>query len=149
MIEWTCKKFTDLSPSELYEIMKLRAAVFVVEQKCAYQDADGKDSNAHHVMGYDEQKSLIAYSRILPAGVSYNEPSIGRVVSATNYRGKGIGKELMKETMRALKTMYGNVPVRISAQCYLLKFYTDLNFKIVGNEYLEDNIPHCEMLFTP
>ncbi len=133
MIEWTCKKFTDLSPSELYEIMKLRAAVFVVEQKCAYQDADGKDSNAHHVMGYDEQKSLIAYSRILPAGVSYNEPSIGRVVSATNYRGKGIGKELMKETMRALKTMYGNVPVRISAQCYLLKFYTDLNFKIVGN----------------
>ncbi len=148
-IDWQLKKFKELSPIKLYNIMSLRAEVFVIEQKCIYQDADGKDAQSFHLMGFDTADKLIAYARILPAGISYKEVSIGRVVIPKKLRRKSIGKELMLKTLDSVKNIYGNVPIRISAQMYLKEFYTDLGFVTVGDEYLEDNIPHLEMLKMP
>ncbi len=148
-IDWQLKKFKELSPIKLYNIMSLRAEVFVIEQKCIYQDADGKDAQSFHLMGFDTADKLIAYARILPAGLSYKEVSIGRVVIPKKLRRKSIGKELMLKTLDSVKNIYGNVPIRISAQMYLKEFYTDLGFVTVGDEYLEDNIPHLEMLKMP
>ena len=148
-IDWQLKKFKELSPIKLYNIMSLRAEVFVIEQKCIDQDADGKEAQSFHLMGFDTADKLIAYARILPAGLSYKEVSIGRVVIPKKLRRKSIGKELMLKTLDSVKNIYGNVPIRISAQMYLKEFYTDLGFVTVGDEYLEDNIPHLEMLKMP
>jgi len=148
-IDWQLKKFEELSTTELYRIIQLRLAVFCVEQNCAYQDADGKDLKCSHLCGFNESGELIAYSRIVPAGVSFPEVSIGRVISSAGARGTGAGKSLMIKSMDVIKQLYGNVPVRIGAQCYLIKFYSSFGFKISGEEYLEDNIPHIEMLYTP
>ena len=148
-IDWQLKKFKELSPIKLYNIMSLRAEVVVIEQKCIYQYADGKDAQSFHLMGFDTADKLIAYARILPAGLSYKEVSIGRVVIPKKLRRKSIGKELMLKTLDSVKNIYGNVPIRISAQMYLKEFYTDLGFVTVGDEYLEDNIPHLEMLKMP
>ncbi len=148
-IDWQLKKFKELSPIKLYNIMSLRAEVFVIEQKCIYQDADGKDAQSFHLMGFDTADKLIAYARILPAGLSYKEVSIGRVVIPKKLRRKSIGKELMLKTLDSVKNIYGNVPIRISAHMYLKEFYTELGFVTVGDEYLEDNIPHLEMLKMP
>ncbi len=145
-LHWHTKAFSRLSAAELYEIFRLRLAVFSVEQNCAYQDADGKDPKAWHIMGMDDKGELHAYARILPAGISYTEPSIGRVITSQAIRGKGTGKELMKRSMDFIKEQFGNVPVRIGAQCYLKKFYSEFGFVIASKEYLEDNIPHVEML---
>ena len=145
-INWQLKKFEELSNKELYEILRLRAEVFVVEQNCPYQDLDGKDLKSFHLFGTDENKDLIAYTRIVPAGISYKEVSIGRVVTSPKLRGTGAGKDVMKESIKVIEKQFGKVPVRISAQCYLKKFYENLGFEITGEEYLEDNIPHIEML---
>jgi ElaA protein len=145
-ITWKIKAFDELTPKELYEIFQLRLEVFSVEQNVAYQDADGKDINCFHLYGYNEQALLCAYSRILPAGVAYNEVSIGRVVSSPKARGTGVGRELVKKGLRYITQQYGAVPVRIS---YLIKFYSDFGFKTVGEEYLEDSLPHTEMLLIP
>ncbi len=145
-ITWVLKKFENLSPLELYKIMQLRAEVFVVEQNCVYQDVDGKDLKSLHLFGTNESDEVIAYSRIVPAGISFKEISIGRVVSSPKARGTRVGKELMKQSLEKIKELYGNVPIRIGAQCYLKKFYADLGFVAEGEEYLEDNIPHIEML---
>ncbi len=148
-IHWEIKKFEELNTKELYAIMQLRLAVFSVEQNCAYQDADGKDLKCVHLSGFDEENDLIVYSRIVPAGISFNEVSIGRVITSAKARGTGAGKELMKKSMEFIEKQYGKVPVRIGAQCYLIKFYSSFGFEISGEEYLEDNIPHIEMLYTP
>ena len=160
-ISWKIKTFEELSNFELYEIMQLRLAVFSVEQNCAYQDADGKDLKSWHLSGYDNlspalplkegegEKELVVYSRIVPAGVSFKEVSIGRVISSQKARGTGAGKELMKKSMEFIEKQFGKVPVRIGAQCYLIKFYSSFGFEISGEEYLEDNIPHIEMIYTP
>lgn len=145
-INWKLKKFEDLSNVELYTILALRLAVFSVEQNCAYQDADGKDFKSLHLMGLDENGQLMAYSRLVPPGVSFKEVSIGRVITSNIARGSGAGKELMKVSLEEIKKHFGNVPVRIGAQCYLIKFYSDFGFEIASEEYLEDNIPHIEML---
>jgi ElaA protein len=145
-IRWDIKKFEELTNTGLYKVMQLRLAVFSVEQNCAYQDADGKDLKCHHLMGYDEDNDLVAYSRIVPPGVSYEEVSIGRVISSDKVRGSGAGKELMKKSLDLIESLYGKVPVRIGAQCYLIRFYSSFGFEIAGEEYLEDNIPHIEML---
>ena len=145
-IIWKIKKFEELSTTELYEIMQLRLAVFSVEQNCAYQDADGKDLKCFHLSGVDSEGELIVYSRIVPPGVSFKEVSIGRVISSSNARGTGAGKELMKKSLDFITEQFGKVPVRIGAQCYLIKFYSGFGFEISGEEYLEDNIPHIEML---
>ncbi len=148
-IRWDIKKFEELSVQELYVIMQLRLEVFSVEQNCAYQDADGKDPNCFHLCGFNEKNELIVYSRIVPPGISFAEVSIGRVISSQKARGTGAGKELMKRSMAFILEHYGNTPIRIGAQCYLIKFYSGFEFEVSGTEYLEDNIPHIEMLYTP
>jgi ElaA protein len=144
-ITWQLKKFEELSTIELYKILHLRAEVFVVEQNCPYQDMDGKDFKSYHLLGFAENE-LLAYTRILPAGISYKEASIGRVVTSPKTRGTGAGKELMKESIQCIEKLFGTVSVRIGAQCYLKKFYESFGFEIASEEYLEDNIPHVEMV---
>lgn len=144
-INWVFKKFDELTPSELYAIMQLRNEVFVVEQNCVYQDADNKDSFSFHLMGWSEKK-LSAYTRIIPAGITFTEASIGRVVTSPSVRRTGIGVELMEISISKIKELFGNVPIRIGAQLYLQKFYTSLGFQKDSDTYLEDNIPHIEMI---
>lgn len=147
-INWVYKSFFELTNLELYAILQLRNDVFVLEQACLYQDADGKDKNCYHLSAIDEEKNLIAYCRILPPGLSYTEASIGRVLTAGTQRKMGMGKELMERAIETTMLQFKCNAIRISAQEYLLAFYQNLGFKPVGNSYLEDNIPHIEMLFT-
>jgi ElaA protein len=153
MLQWTCKKFDDLTPAELYAILQLRNEVFVVEQNCVYQDADNKDPQSFHLMGWQETGSggskLVAYTRLIPPAVAYPEPSIGRVVSSPSVRGTGTGRMLMQQSIEQVRQLFGNSPIRIGAQLYLLAFYTSLGFQPTGEEYLEDNIPHIEMILPP
>jgi ElaA protein len=143
----SCKHFDDLTISELYAIIKLRIEVFCVEQSCPYQDADDKDQQSLHLMIVDDKKRLIAYSRLMPKGLSYPEhASIGRVVTSPLVRKTGIGKLLMKKSMEQIQILFGDVPVKIGAQTYLLRFYESLGFSSTGEEYLEDGIPHTKMI---
>jgi ElaA protein len=144
-MEWIIKKFDDLSPLELYTILQLRNEVFVVEQNCVFQDADNKDIYCHHVMGMDKGK-LVAYSRIVPPGISYTEPSIGRIVTSPLARSNGSGKALMEKSIGHLIHLFGNQPIRIGAQVYLLRFYNGFGFEQSGDIYMEDGIEHVEML---
>lgn len=147
-INWELKHYTELSAQELYALLQLRAEVFVVEQNCPYQDIDGKDEKSFHLMGWTigVEKTLIAYARIVAPGVSYPECSIGRVVTKQTHRMEGFGIELMKRAIDGCYKKFGENSIRISAQKYLQKFYTNLGFEATGKEYLEDNIPHIEML---
>ena len=146
-IKWQILPWNDLSTETLYSILGLRAEVFVVEQTCAYQDVDGKDPKSLHVCGYAEDGSLCAYARLVTPGVSYDEWSIGRVVTSPLFRRVGAGEELMHVCMDYLGK-HGITSVRISAQSYLHDFYARHGFVRVSEEYLEDDIPHMEMLFT-
>ena len=146
-MEFSVKQFDTLSTKELFEIYKLRSEVFVVEQNCAYRDVDEKDLFAYHVMAF-EANTLTGYCRILAPGQSYKEPSIGRVVLHPNFRNKGFGKDLMKYSMNKSFELFKNQELVISAQLYLLKFYTELGFKAEDKEYLEDNIPHIKMRYS-
>lgn len=146
-LHWTLKKFEELSPFELYRIMQLRNEVFVVEQNCPYQDADNKDLKAHHFMGWDND-TLVAYTRLIPPGISYDEASIGRVVSSPQYRGTGAGRALMELSIQNTLILFGCNAIKIGAQLYLKKFYESLGFVQCSDEYLEDNIPHIEMIFS-
>lgn len=146
-ITWQCKPFSDLRPAELHRLLQLRAAVFVVEQNCPYLDPDHKDEYGLHVMGWSGDE-LVACARILPAGVSYDEVSIGRVATSQSVRGTGTGLVLMEKTMHYIRDFFGEVPVRISAQSYLQKYYEKYGFaRTEKAEYLEDDIPHVEMLY--
>jgi len=139
--------FQELQLEELYAFMALRQEVFVVEQDCPYLDADGKDQLGWHVMLFDETDKLSAYTRLLPPGVSYEKySSIGRVVSSEHVRGKGYGKAVMERSIQAIKELFPEASIKISAQTYLLKFYNELGFQEVGEEYLEDDIPHIGMI---
>lgn len=148
-LQWVLKPFFALTPYELYEILRLRQTVFIVEQNCPYLDNDGKDLKSFHLMGYDENGKLITYSRLLPAGLAFTEASIGRVVTDFLLRGTGAGKLLMVKSIEHLEQLYGKVPIRIGAQYYLLGFYQSLGFIPQGNIYLEDGIEHIEMLRYP
>lgn len=148
-LSWHCKHFSELAAAELYSILRLRTQVFILEQNCLYQDVDGKDVKCYHIFATDKKGDAVAYARILPAGISYSEVSIGRVVTAASVRGTGAGKELMQRTMEFISEKFGKAAVRISAQSYLLKFYSTFGFRIEGEEYLEDDIPHTQMLFEP
>jgi ElaA protein len=143
-MEFLIKEFNALTAKQLFEIYKLRSEVFIVEQNCAYQDIDDMDASAKHVMLFDKDV-LAAYARILPPGISYKEPAIGRVVVKKTFRGKDLGKLLMQQCIDQLQDTYTNSDIVISAQSYLLKFYSDLGFKAEGKEYLEDDIPHTKM----
>ncbi|MCS7037635.1 MAG: GNAT family N-acetyltransferase [Saprospiraceae bacterium] len=146
-LEVTCRPFAALTVYELYDIMALRQEVFVVEQNCAYLDADGKDLEAWHVMGRDAQERLAAYTRLLPLGVSYEGyASIGRVVSAPFARRAGLGRLIMEHSLAWCVRLFGPVPLKISAQTYLLGFYESFGFRSTGEEYLEDGIPHTAMV---
>ncbi|HTQ29188.1 MAG TPA: GNAT family N-acetyltransferase [Puia sp.] len=145
MLEWVCKKFDELTARELYNIMKLRSRVFVVEQQCIYLDADDKDPHCHHLMGIKEGQ-LVAYTRIVPPGISYAEPSIGRVVTSPDERKNGYGKILMAKSIETLYSLYGNTPIKIGAQLYLKTFYESFSFLQSSEIYLEDGIEHIEML---
>lgn len=145
-INWIQKTFEELTLTELYAILRLRTEVFVVEQNCVFQDMDNKDQQSQHLMGWVGD-DLVAYVRILPAGLSYDEPSIGRVVSDPNYRGKGAGRALMEEAIKRTLLLHGQQPIRIGAQLYLLNFYSSLGFEAQGEVYLEDGIEHIEMVY--
>lgn len=145
VITWTYKSFEELSKLELYTVLGLRSEVFIIEQHCNYQDIDGKDLKSNHLMAwYDEE--LAAYTRILPPDVSFKEASIGRVLTAAKYRGLGIGTALMQKSIEKVYATYGKQPIRIGAQLYLQRFYEDLGFIKCSAEYLEDRIPHIEMI---
>lgn len=143
-MQFKLKTFEELSVDELYEALKLRSAIFVIEQNCNYQDMDDKDQSSYHLLGY-EGEELIAYARLLPQGVSYKEASIGRVVVNKQFRRKDHGKELMTKAIFSAKEKFNTNEIVISAQCYLEKFYSDLGFVSEGESYLEDDIPHIQM----
>jgi ElaA protein len=144
-LEWRCKSFDELSPAELYDIMKLRSEVFVVEQNCIFLDADDKDQMAFHLYGWDN-KNLVAYVRLLPPHSAYVEMSIGRVVTSQHYRKARIGRELMQKGIEMCSRLFGKGPIKIGAQLYLKKFYESLGFEQTGEIYLEDGISHIHMI---
>lgn len=149
MLRFSCLPFEALTPRELYDIMVLRQEVFVVEQNCPYLDADGKDLNAWHLLARDGHGSLVAYTRLLPEGISYpGYTSIGRVVSAGAARGTGAGRMVMQRSIELCRHLFGDAPIKIGAQTYLLRFYESLGFRSTGKEYLEDGIPHTEMVLA-
>jgi ElaA protein len=145
MIEWKCKHFSELTPYELYDILRLRSEVFVVEQNCVYLDMDNKDQNCFHFCGW-KVNALVAYVRLLPPGVAYAEPSIGRVITSPAYRRTGAGRILMQKAIELCVEKFGKKNIKIGAQLYLKKFYESLGFHQCGDMYLEDNIPHIPML---
>ncbi len=146
MLKTQTKHFSDLSAKEFHDILQLRINVFIVEQNCPYEEIDGRDLKSFHLFTSNETGKVVGVTRILPQNISYSEVSIGRVASDSNQRGKGIGQEIMIKSIEFIHSEFGNVPIRISAQKYLLKFYESLGFVSTGKEYLEDDIPHVEML---
>ena len=148
MVNWTIKRFDELTLDELYNILQLRNEVFIVEQNCVYNDTDGKDRSAWHLMAVENDR-LVAYTRILPPGVSYNDPAIGRVVTSSLKRRSGLGRELMKRSIEACQIFFGKTSISLSAQVYLQNFYESFGFIVAGKEYLDDGIPHVEMSRKP
>lgn len=145
MLQVYTKSFSELTTNELYKILQLRSEVFVVEQDCVYQDIDGEDSKALHVIGVKNDK-IVAYTRVFKSDDYFSKASIGRVVVAKNERKFGYGHAIMKHSIEAIKINFNETLIKISAQTYLKKFYECHNFKKVGKEYLEDGIPHIGML---
>lgn len=138
------KPFDDLTPHELYAILRLRSEVFVVEQTCVFQDMDNKDQPSYHLMGWQDGQ-LVACSRLVPPGISYEYPSIGRVVSSPMVRGQHVGRALMERSIEEMIRLYGEIPIRIGAQLYLKKFYESFGFIQSSDVYDEDGIDHIEM----
>ncbi|MFY0252587.1 GNAT family N-acetyltransferase [Chitinophaga sp. 30R24] len=145
-MNWNIKTFNELTTTELYHLLHLRSEIFVVEQRCVYQDIDYADQQAYHLMGTDEAGNLLAYTRIFAPGIKYAEASIGRVITSPKARGKGVGRELMECSIAQLERLFGKVPIKISAQQYLQRFYVSLGFQPVSDMYLEDGIPHIDMI---
>lgn len=145
-VRWRCLPFEALSAAELYRVLQLRAEVFVVEQACAFQDLDGRDAQALHLLGETDLPRLLAYARLLPAGTAFTEASIGRVVTAPATRGTGMGHALMREAIATLHSRWGEQPIRIGAQAHLHAFYRQHGFLPCGEHYLEDGIDHIEMI---
>ena len=146
-LRWQSLKFSDLDKSQMYSILELRQKVFVVEQNCAYQDLDGLDQVASHVTCIQKSK-IIAYARGLPPAKGSSYSTLGRIVVAVEKRGAGLGRELMKKSIENNLLQWPNRMIRISAQSYLIDFYKDFGFEVKGSEYLEDGIPHTQMIQT-
>jgi ElaA protein len=143
-IQWKIKSFETLSVNELYDILRLRSEIFVVEQNCVYLDLDGKDKLALHLFGEFENK-IVAYSRLFRPGITFDNASIGRVVVDTNYRNKKWGHDLMREAIAGIESHFSEIKITIGAQLYLKKFYESHGFIQTSEMYLEDDIPHIEM----
>jgi ElaA protein len=145
---WQWSRFNDLTVDDLYAVVRLREAVFIVEQSCPYPDSDGRDPRAWHLLGWQHgsERKLVAYARVFEPGIRYEEASIGRVVTAPEVRGTGLGKVLMAEALRRLETLVPGQVVKIAAQRRLEKFYRDLGFKTVSAPYEEDGIIHVDMM---
>ena len=139
------KTFYELDTEDLYQILRLRSEVFVVEQNCVYQDIDNKDQNAIHLY-YKENDQIVAYTRIFKAGDYYENPCIGRVVVSKKNRGKYLGKKVMMDSIKYIKQNIKGKKIELSAQKYLDNFYKDLGFYKIGEDYLEDGIPHQRMI---
>ncbi|MBB3168942.1 GNAT family N-acetyltransferase [Simiduia aestuariiviva] len=158
-IHWQCLRFDQLSIQSLYQLLQARSEVFVVEQACAYQDVDGKDFDALHLCAWrvddkhtepkTNDKTLLAYARLLAPNVSYPEASIGRVMTTSTGRKLKLGRKLMHKALEAMAQHYPNHPIKIGAQHYLLDFYASLGFTPVSEIYDEDGIDHIDMLYTP
>ncbi|RZJ82525.1 MAG: GNAT family N-acetyltransferase [Flavobacterium sp.] len=144
-LNWIYKSFNELTANELYCVLQLRSEVFVVEQNCVYQDIDGKDLKSTHLMAWHND-NLVAYTRLVPAGISFEEASIGRVITSPFYRGLGIGITLLEKSIEQILATYQTNKIRIGAQLYLKKFYEGFGFIAEGDEFLEDGIPHIEMV---
>lgn len=147
-LRWDFKALDALSPGELYALLRLRSEVFVVEQNCVFLDMDGSDAQAMHLLGWRDgaQPLLAASARCFGPGIKYPEASIGRVVTAPQARGGGLGHVLMQEAVAALERHWGPQPIRIGAQAHLHGFYARHGFVQAGEPYMEDGIPHIEML---
>ena len=152
MIAWKCAPFAELTGHEVHDILQARAAVFVVEQDCPFQDVDGADLHAWHLMGRvtpahaGAQAPLVAYARLIPAGIKFAEPSIGRVITTDAVRGTGVGRALMQEALRQAEKLWPGKALRIGAQQRLESFYRSLGFATASAPYDEDGIPHVEMV---
>ena len=145
-IRWHCLPFEALANLTLYDLLRLRSEVFVVEQNCPFQDIDGLDDRAYHLLGYTEAGELAAYARLFDAGISYEQVAIGRVAVALAHRRHGLGRELMQQAVAQCEVLFGAQPIKIGAQLYLERFYQGLGFVQCGEGYLEDGIPHIPML---
>ena len=143
-MNFTAKYFSELNTTELYEILQLRSEVFIVEQDCVYQDIDFKDQKSLHIIGYKNNK-IVAYTRIFKPGDYFDNASIGRVLVVASERKYGLGHELMKASITAIKKHFKVTKITVSAQKYLKKFYETHLFTQIGEEYLEDGIPHIRM----
>ena len=148
-LQWRVLPFASLTLTELYVLLQLRTEVFVLEQNCVFQDMDGADTNALHVLGTGEGTVLMAYARLFPAGIKFAEASIGRVATRSHVRGSGIGHVLIQQALQALTGTWGPQPIRIGAQAHLKNFYQQHGFVDVGIPYVEDGIDHLEMLRQP
>lgn len=148
-LDWQFKPYKELSINEFHDIIALRLKAFVVEQNCSYLDLDGKDKKCYHLILRDGKGDVIATARIIPPGLAYEEVAIGRVVLNPEFRGTGVGIELMDRCVKFAHEEFGIVPIRISAQKHLESFYNKTGFVSTGKEYFEDEIPHVEMLLTP
>lgn len=145
---WSFKSFDKLKVQELYDLLKLRSDVFVVEQNCVYSDQDDKDQEAIHVLGYKRNR-LLAYARILPIGSVENKYAmIGRIVIRQTIRGTGVGKELVSKSIDYCQHTFNELNIKISAQSHLKNFYQQQGFTKKGDDYLEDGIPHCAMILS-
>lgn len=146
--QWRCLPFDALHARTLYRLLHLRTEVFVVEQQCVFQDMDGADLQCMHLLG-EQGGELLAYARLVPAGLKFTEASIGRVVNHPATRGTGLGHTLMREAVRVLQALWGPQPIRIGAQAHLQGFYRRHGFEAASDLYDEDGIPHIEMLRPP
>jgi ElaA protein len=150
---WRRVAFNDLTPHQLYEMLQLRTDVFVMEQKCAFQDMDGTDHLAVHLLGTTSEEGqgerLMAYARLFPAGIKFAEASIGRVITKCSVRRTGLGHVLIREAITSVAALWGMQPIRIGAQSHLTPYYRQHGFVEVGATYLEDGIGHQDMLLTP
>ncbi len=142
---WKIKHFDELISIELYQLLRLREQVFIIEQNCIYPDLDNQDKKAIHVLGIIVNE-VVAYARLFKSGDYFDTASIGRVVVDAKYRKLAIGRQLMQCSIAEVKNLFDEDIITISAQCYLIDFYESLGFQAVGEEYLEDNIPHIKMI---
>lgn len=149
-IHFEVKPFDSLTVNELYQVLALRQAVFIVEQACLFQDIDGQDAHALHCLGKNNAEEIVAYTRLFAKDVSYKGyVSIGRVVASDKVRKSGIGRALMQFSIKFCEQLWGNEAIKIGAQSYLKKFYGSLGFQDTGIDYIEDGIPHVYMIYTP